>query len=327
MNANTRREEAEEAIESINKRTGRNMPQALATGAILAVMILAPLIINVDLVGGGVVVFMMLALWELRVDYATVGIRIPVVSLWVTSLVALVATYLAPHHIEAMAITIAVALVCVAVFASCKWNLTNGRIAMAVASKLSNADAQMRSESSFNTGVDAHEVPRITNVAISLFTVLYIPFLACFVVLPLTWDHPVGHAFLTVFVPSLGDIGGLVFGAWLGRHKLSPRISPKKSVEGLCGSMLFCTIGVLAIFLFSYDLPVIIAHWWVIPLMGIAVGIIGTFGDLCASMIKRDLGIKDMGHLLKGHGGVMDRVDSILLAAPVICLMLFFTGL
>jgi phosphatidate cytidylyltransferase len=61
--------------------------------------------------------------------------------------------------------------------------------------------------------------------------------------------------------------------------------------------------------------------------MGVMVGIVGTFGDLCASMLKRDIGIKDMGHLLKGHGGVMDRVDSILLAAPFLTVLLWMTGM
>jgi phosphatidate cytidylyltransferase len=62
-------------------------------------------------------------------------------------------------------------------------------------------------------------------------------------------------------------------------------------------------------------------------IMGTIVGIVGTFGDLCASMLKRDIGIKDMGHLLKGHGGVMDRVDSILLCAPFLAALLWATGL
>ncbi|OZG57057.1 CDP-diglyceride synthetase [Bifidobacterium tissieri] len=327
MSTSKRKEEAEEAIDSINKRTGRNMPQAIGTGALLVVLILASLLINVDVFVGLVVVFMILALWELRVDFATVGIRIPVLTLWLASAVTLVSTYAFPNHIAAMSATVSVALVVVALTASTRLSMVGQRVSMAVASKLSSSDARMREFSSFNVDPASHRVSRLTNVSVSLFTMMYVPFLACFIILPLTGEHPVAHAFFLVFVPSLGDIGGLVFGAWMGKHKLSPRISPKKSVEGLLGSILFCFLGSLVIFLATYDHAIWSSRWWVPLLLGVLVGMVGTFGDLCASMLKRDLGIKDMGHLLKGHGGVLDRVDSILMAAPFICITLAATGL
>lgn len=109
--------------------------------------------------------------------------------------------------------------------------------------------------------------------------------------------------------------------------KLSPRISPKKSVEGLVGSMLFAMAGAFAVFACTYDASKWATRWWVPIVAGILIGAVGTFGDLCASMLKRDIGIKDMGHLLKGHGGVMDRVDSILMSAPFTCALLWITGL
>ncbi|NEG96809.1 phosphatidate cytidylyltransferase [Bifidobacterium sp. SMB2] len=327
MSRSKRKEEAEEAIDSINKRTGRNMPQAIGTGVVLVAIILAALMINIDVFVGLIVVFMVLALWELRVDFATVGIRIPVLALWVSSTIILIATYAIEDHVLAMCIGTALALPYVALAASTRLSVVGRRVSMAVANKLSHADADMREKSSFNMQDDGRHVPRFTNVAVSLFVVLYVPFLAGFIVLPLTWEHPVAHAFLMVFVPALGDIGGLVFGAWMGRHKLSPRISPKKSVEGLLGSILFCFVGALVIFLVTYDRTMWVSHWWVPVLFGVMIGIVGTFGDLCASMLKRDLGIKDMGHLLKGHGGVLDRVDSILMAAPFICAVLAMVGL
>ena len=148
-----------------------------------------------------------------------------------------------------------------------------------------------------------------------MFTVLYIPLLASCLIMPLTFnDHPVAHAIMMVFMPALSDTGGLFAGAWLGKHKLSPRISPKKSWEGLAGSILFSMIGSFAVMFCTYGSDVWISRWWVPVVAGFMIGIAGTFGDLC-------------GHLLKGHGGVMDRVDSILLCAPFVCVLLWATGM
>ncbi|PLS30029.1 CDP-diglyceride synthetase [Bifidobacterium margollesii] len=329
MSTSKRREEAEEAIDSINRRAGRNMPQAIATGAVLVALILASLLIEIDVFVVLVLAFVMVAIWELRVDFATVGIRIPVLALWAASAIMLLGTYFAPegYHVVFMGVAMPVALIGVALCGSLRFTMLNQRVSMAVASKLSNADAAMREYSSFNDPHSGFEVSRLTNVAVSLFTALYAPFLASFIILPVAAQHPVAHAFFLLFVPSLGDIGGLLFGAWLGRHKLSPRISPKKSVEGLLGSMLFCFLGALTIFLCTYDTATWASRWWVPLLLGVLIGVIGTFGDLCASMLKRDLGIKDMGHVLKGHGGVLDRADSILMSAPFICIVLLVTGL
>lgn len=322
-----REKEAEEAIASINKRTGRNMPQAIATAAALVVVILACLLIRIDLFVVLIVVFMMLALWELRVDFATAGLHIPVATLWLCSAATLLATYYSPHHIMTLALCIMGTLLLVALSATMKLSLGN-RLSLAVADKLSHADAGARLESSFNHERGEHNHSRLSHVAVSLFTVLYIPLLAGCLIIPLTFGgHPVAHAIMLVFLPALSDTGGLFAGAWLGKHKLSPRISPKKSVEGLVGSMLFAMVGAFAVFACTYDGATWATRWWVPIVMGVMVGVVGTFGDLCASMLKRDIGIKDMGHLLKGHGGVMDRVDSILISAPFIAILLWAAGL
>ena len=322
-----REKEAEEAIASINKRTGRNMPQAIATAAALVVVILACLLIRIDLFVVLIVVFMMLALWELRVDFATAGLHIPVVTLWLCSAATLLATYYSPHHIMTLALCIMGTLLLVALSATMKLSLGN-RLSLAVADKLSHTDAGARLESSFNHERGEHNHSRLSHVAVSLFTVLYIPLLAGCLIIPLTFGgHPVAHAIMLVFLPALSDTGGLFAGAWLGKHKLSPRISPKKSVEGLVGSMLFAMVGAFAVFACTYDGVTWATRWWVPIVMGVMVGLVGTFGDLCASMLKRDIGIKDMGHLLKGHGGVMDRVDSILISAPFIAILLWAAGL
>ena len=303
--------EAEEALANINKKTGRNMPQAVATGAVLVIIILASLLIRIDVFVLLIVVFMVLALWELRVDFATVGLHIPVVALWLCSAAILLGTYYSPYHFGTMALLTMATLMLVAILATARFSFGNW-LSLAVASKLSSSDA----------------AARLSHVAVSILTVLYIPTLASCIVLSLVFNgHPVAHAITLVFLPALSDTGGLFFGAWFGKHKLSPRISPKKSVEGLFGSILFAMIGAFAVFFCTYDGAVWASRWWVPIVMGVLTGVAGTFGDLCASMLKRDIGIKDMGHLLKGHGGVMDRVDSILMCAPFLAGLLWIVGM
>ena len=322
-----REKEAEEAINAINKKTGRNMPQAIATAVVLIAIILACLLISVDLFVYLVVLFMVLALWELRVDFATAGLHIPVVALWACSAVTLLATYYSKHHIVAMTVCVLASLLLVAIAASAKVTF-GSRLSLAVADKLSHTDAGARLESSFNHEQGEVRHSRLSHVAVSMFTVLYIPLLASCLIMPLTFNgHPVAHAIMLVFMPALSDTGGLFAGAWLGKHKLSPRISPKKSWEGLAGSILFAMAGSFVVMFCTYEPSVWTVRWWVPIVAGFMIGIAGTFGDLCASMLKRDIGIKDMGHLLKGHGGVKDRVDSILLCAPFVCVLLWATGM
>ena len=303
------------------------MPQAVGTAVVLVAIILACLLISIDLFVYLVVLFMVLALWELRVDFATAGLHIPVVALWVCSALTLLATYYSSHHIVAMTVCVLFSLLFVAFAASARVTF-GSRLSLAVADKLSHTDAGARLESSFNHEQGEVSHSRLSHVAVSMFTVLYIPLLASCLIMPLTFnDHPVAHAIMLVFMPALSDTGGLFAGAWLGKHKLSPRISPKKSWEGLAGSILFAMAGSFVVMFSTYDSFVCESRWWVPIIAGIMIGIAGTFGDLCASMLKRDIGIKDMGHLLKGHGGVMDRVDSILLCAPFVCVLLWATGM
>ncbi len=321
------REKEAEAINAINKKTGRNMPQAIATAVVLVALILASLLISIDLFVCLVVLFMILALWELRVDFATAGLHIPVVALWICSAVTLLTTFYSERHIVAMTVCVLASLAIVTVAASAKVTF-GSRLSLAVANKLSHTDAGARLESSFNHEQGEISHSRLSHVAVSMFTVLYIPLLASCIIMPLTFnEHPVAHAIIMVFMPALSDTGGLFAGAWLGKHKLSPRISPKKSWEGLAGSVLFAMVGAFVVLFCTYEPSVWMSRWWVPVVAGIMIGLAGTFGDLCASMLKRDIGIKDMGHLLKGHGGVMDRVDSILLCAPFVCVLLWAVGM
>ncbi|WP_375485270.1 phosphatidate cytidylyltransferase, partial [uncultured Jatrophihabitans sp.] len=155
------------------------------------------------------------------------------------------------------------------------------------------------------------------DVGASTLVVLYLPLLAGFAVL-LAHPHD-GAARVLAFVATVvcSDTGGYATGVLFGRHPLAPVISKGKTWEGFAGSVLACSgAGVLfMVFTFHHE-------WWKGLLFGLAVVVTATLGDLGESMIKRDVGIKDMGALLPGHGGVMDRLDSLLPCAAVAYLVL-----
>jgi phosphatidate cytidylyltransferase len=113
------------------------------------------------------------------------------------------------------------------------------------------------------------------------------------------------------------DVGGYAFGVLLGKHPMAPSVSPKKSWEGFGGSVLMCVLLGTGVVVWALD-----GVWWAGVALGVAMAIAATLGDLTESLLKRDIGVKDMGSLLPGHGGVMDRLDSIALSAPVAWLML-----
>jgi phosphatidate cytidylyltransferase len=122
---------------------------------------------------------------------------------------------------------------------------------------------------------------------------------------------------LAFLIPAASDLGGFIAGVLFGRHPMAPRISPKKSWEGFVGSQILGVGSAVLGFTLVLDRP-----WWVGLVIGVILVIVSTCGDLSQSLLKRDLGIKDMGHILPGHGGVMDRIDSILLAAPTTYILL-----
>lgn len=157
----------------------------------------------------------------------------------------------------------------------------------------------------------------LPDVASAVLVALYVPFLAGFAAL---LTHPAdGAARVVMFVLAVvcSDTGGYVAGILIGRHPMAPMVSPRKSWEGFAGSIIGSgTCGVLLmVFTFHHE-------WWKGALYGVAIAVTATLGDLGESMVKRDLGLKDMGRLLPGHGGIMDRLDSLLPCAPVAYLLL-----
>lgn len=158
----------------------------------------------------------------------------------------------------------------------------------------------------------------VRDVAASMFILGYIPLLGTFVGLLLAGDNGSVRVMTFISTVSAGDIGGYVVGILFGRHKMSPRISPKKTWEGLIGSVLFGMLVATGFSVWGLGAP-----FWVGIILGITLVAVGTCGDLIESLIKRDVGIKDMSSVLPGHGGVMDRLDSLLVAAPVAWVTMF----
>ncbi|MGH3802054.1 MAG: phosphatidate cytidylyltransferase [Pseudonocardiaceae bacterium] len=155
------------------------------------------------------------------------------------------------------------------------------------------------------------------DVASATLTASYVPFLAGFVVLLLAPVDGTGRMLAMLGIVVTSDVGGYVAGSLLGRNKMCPTISPGKTWEGTAGSLLFSAAVGAGVGVLTFH-----AQWWQGVVFGLVVSIAAIVGDLAESLIKRDLGVKDMGTLLPGHGGVMDRFDSILLAAPVAYLLL-----
>ncbi|MET8680811.1 phosphatidate cytidylyltransferase [Streptomyces sp. NPDC004647] len=163
----------------------------------------------------------------------------------------------------------------------------------------------------------------LRDVTAGVFAALYVPFLATFVALMLAAEDGAWRVLTFLLLTVVSDTGAYAVGWQFGKHKLAPRISPGKTREGLLGAVAFAMVAGALCMQFLIDG----GSWWQGLILGLAVAASATLGDLGESMIKRDLGIKDMGKLLPGHGGIMDRLDSLLPTAPVVwLLMVIFVG-
>jgi phosphatidate cytidylyltransferase len=169
----------------------------------------------------------------------------------------------------------------------------------------------------------------VQNATAAVFTLVYVPFLGSFVALMLAeggdWsttehaDDGVRGIIAFIVVTIASDIGGYVVGVLFGKHPMAPVISPKKSWEGFAGSALFCVGAGVALVVWMLD-----GDWWVGVALGLIAVVMATLGDLVESVIKRDLGIKDMSQIIPGHGGLMERIDSLLATIAPIWLLLHY---
>lgn len=160
--------------------------------------------------------------------------------------------------------------------------------------------------------LDGGGVPALRDATAAVFATVYVPFMAGFIALMLAADDGPWRVLTFVAVGVANDTGGYVAGVFFGKTRLAPLVSPKKSWEGVIGSCLAASLVGVGMFLGPLDGP-----WWAGLLLGLAGVAVATLGDLAESLLKRDLGVKDMGDLLPGHGGILDRVDSLLFTAPV----------
>jgi len=265
-------------------KTGRNLPAAIGVGVILGGLALLTLLTvkATFLIYMGVA--LLIALKELDTALKTKSITIPLIPVVLGGAAMLTAGYWAAGGAVAAAFALTV-------------------LAVLIARMFGGTEGYVR------------------DVTAGVFVTAYLPLLGATVSAMLA-PHDGGKRVLVFVVLAIcSDIGGYFAGITLsaatGGHPLVPRISPKKTWEGLAGSALVSIVAGAIL------LPALLhGHWWQGIITGAAAVAAAVFGDLAESMIKRDLAIKDMGSLLPGHGGVLDRLDSLLACAPVIWLLL-----
>jgi len=272
-------------------RAGRNLPAAIASAVVLVAVIILSLVIwktaFMVIVAAAVVV----AVWELHRGFGAKGIDLPEQPLMVGGVTMVVVAYFwgSPALVTATAL---------AALGTMLWLLRRG-------------------------------VPGyVQNATASVFILVYVPFLGSFVALMLReggatdftrMDAGVKGIFTFIAVTAASDIGGYIAGVLFGKHPMAPVISPKKSWEGFVGSAVFCVAVGVAMVVWVLD-----ADWWIGICLGLIAAVMATLGDLCESVLKRDLGIKDMSRVIPGHGGLMDRLDSLLATIAPIWLLLHY---
>ncbi|MEN3120946.1 MULTISPECIES: phosphatidate cytidylyltransferase [Janibacter] len=152
----------------------------------------------------------------------------------------------------------------------------------------------------------------LPDVGAGALILLYPCLLAGFAAMMLAEPQGQWRIFVFIIVTVFSDIGGYAFGVVLGKHPMAPRLSPKKSWEGFAGSVLSCAVVGAIVIPLTLD-----GQWWQGAVLGVLVAPVATIGDLIESSLKRNLGIKDMSNIIPGHGGLMDRLDSLVLVVPL----------
>ncbi len=272
-------------------RAGRDLKAAITSAVVLLSAIGASLYFWKPAFMGIVALAVVVGVWEIRKGLLAKDIDLPEQPLMIGGVVMVVVAYLwgADALVTATAVTALVIML---------WLLRRG--------------------------IDGY----VKNATASVFTLIYLPFLGSFVALMLAEggltgggldDDGVAGILTFILVTIASDIGGYVAGVLFGKHPMAPVISPKKSWEGFAGSALSCIGAGVALVVYLLD-----GDWWVGLCLGAIAVVMATLGDLCESVIKRDLGIKDMSQVIPGHGGLMDRLDSLLATIAPVWLLLHY---
>ena len=262
-------------------RAGRDLPAAIGVGLTLGIGVILVLVFIPKVWIGVVAVSIAVAMWEVIKRLRAGGYDVGVVPLLVGGQAIMWTSW--PYGPSGALVSF-VATVLVAMI----WKL-------------------------LSQGVSAAPVNYLRDLAVTVLVLAWLPLLASFAVLMVLQSHGWARVLTLMIVVVCSDVGGYAAGVLFGRHPMVPAISPKKSWEGMGGSLLFGTVGSVLVVSFLVD-----AHWWIGLVLGPVLVVCATLGDLVESQVKRDLGIKDMGTLLPGHGGIMDRLDSILPSAFVV---------
>lgn len=260
-------------------RAGRDLPKAIGVGLLMAGIVLGSLFLWRPAFVAVLTVCACVGVWEMVHAFAARA-QPPLVPLIGGCLVMAPLAYIG--GVQSLVLGLLVTILAVIV-----WRLSSGP-----------------------TGF-ARDISAATLIAV------YVPFLLFFGVLLARPDNGDLRVLCILAMVVLSDTGGYAVGVFLGKHPMAPSISPKKSWEGLAGSLV--ATGVSGAFLIHYLLH---QPYWQGAIIGVAVSAAAVLGDLAESMLKRDLGIKDMSNLLPGHGGLMDRLDSVVFAAPTAFVLL-----
>ncbi|MFF2632126.1 phosphatidate cytidylyltransferase [Microbacterium sp. NPDC058021] len=277
------------ANEKIKQRTGRDLIVATLVGLALGVIVIGSLMFFKPLFLVFAVPVAMLGVFEFSRALQSAGRRVDVVPQLIAALSLVLAGYFFDYWEHWTVAFVAVAFVIV-------WRLV----------------AQMASRDGRTYG------DVLSDALIAGFIQLYVAFLGSLLLILLRQDQGEWWVLAMIGTAVAADTGAYAFGLMFGKHPMAPRISPKKTWEGFGGAVLAAVVAGVLFGLFMLHVP-----WWAGLIFGLVILATATVGDLGESMIKRDLGIKDMSSWLPGHGGVLDRLDSIL-PSTVPALALYF---
>ena len=270
-------------------KAGRNLPAAIATGVVLGALVIAAVWIGPVAWYPLVAVAVALAMWEVMTRLREAGYVQPRTLMIILgqAMLWLSAPYGTTGLVSGFAFTVLVVMF---------WGM-------------------------FHQGRHHQPENYLRDTAVAIFVLAWIPLFGTFAAMisRITEAGVDGSAYIVAFMLCVvaNDVGGYAAGVMFGSHPMAPAVSPNKSWEGFAGSM---TAGIITGVLVVHFL--IHGPWWMGIVLGIALVICGTMGDLVESQFKRELGIKDMSNLLPGHGGIMDRLDGMLPAASATYILL-----